>query len=121
MNSTVIFRCMRPVNSPANVSCPAGVGTIDIVLRAVLLFFVAVAGPWVVHIAPARQRLMALVGFVGVLVFWLLFENWTAKWWFWVGLLVGAITALLLGHTTGSQRPPPRRRPPRSNDLTEEF
>jgi hypothetical protein len=95
-------------------------------LRNILLFFVAAAGPWVIHLAPARQRLMALVGFIGVLLLWLaLAENWLTKWWFWVGLLVGALSALFLGGGLGGnghrRPPPPRTRRPRANDLTEEF
>ncbi len=94
-------------------------------LRAILLLFVAIAGPWVVHLAPTRQRLMALVGFVGVLLLWLVFESWIGKWWFWIGLLIGIGSVMFAGG--GHERRPPPRRPPsgrgrtRPSDLTEEL
>lgn len=90
-------------------------------LRAILLIFVAIAGPWVVHLAPTRQRLMALVGFVGVLLMWLVFESWVGKWWFWVALLIGVGSVLFVGGGGGGdrRRPPPRRRRP--TDMTEEI
>ncbi len=91
-------------------------------LRGILLCFVAIAGPWVVHLAPTRQRLMALVGFVGVLLLWIVLdESWFGKWWFWVSLIVGIASVFLVGGQSGStgRRPPPRQRRP--TDMTEEF
>ncbi len=87
-------------------------------LTAVLLTFVAVAGPWVVHLAPRSQRLIALVGFIAILLMWLIFENWFTKWYFWIGLLVG-IGALFLMSGSGDDRRD--RRPRRPSDLTEEL
>ncbi len=92
-------------------------------LRSILLFFVAIAGPWVVHLAPSRQRLMALVGFVGVLLLWLVLESWLGEWWFWVGLLIGIGTVLFIGDSgrgRNGRRPRPRR-PAAPSDLTEEI
>jgi peptidoglycan/LPS O-acetylase OafA/YrhL len=90
--------------------------------RAILLIFVAIAGPWVVHLAPTRQRLMALVGFIGVLLMWLVFESWVGKWWFWVALLIGIGSVLFVGGGGGGhqRRPPPRTRR-RPTDMTEEI
>ncbi len=87
-------------------------------LTAVLLTFVAVAGPWVVHLAPRAQRLIALVGFVAILLMWLIFENWFTKWYFWIGLLIGIGSLFLMsgGDDRRDRRP---RRP--TNDLTEEL
>lgn len=94
-------------------------------LRNLLLFFVAIAGPWVVHLAPTRQRLMALVGFIGVLLLWLVFESWVGKWWFWVGLAIGIVSVVVLGdRVTGSRGPRgpgPRRPRPGPADMTEEI
>jgi hypothetical protein len=92
-------------------------------LRNLLLFFVAIAGPWVVHMAPKRQRLMALVGFIGVLLLWLVLENWIGKWWFWAGLAIGICTVALFGKGARERKfRPPRRRPPAApSDLTEEI
>ena len=92
-------------------------------LRNLLLFFVAIAGPWVIHLAPKRQRLMALVGFVGVLLLWLVLESWIGKWWFWLGLLIGIGTVFFFGGSGGERktRPPRPRRPAAPSDLTEEI
>lgn len=93
-------------------------------LRNLLLFFVAVAGPWVIHLAPKRQRLIALVGFVGVLLLWLVLESWIGKWWFWVGLIIGIGTVLFFGESGSDRRtrtPRQRRQPPAPSDLTEEI
>ena len=92
-------------------------------LRNLLLFFVAVAGPWVIHMAPKRQRLIALVGFIGVLLLWLVLENSIGKWWFWVGLAIGISTVMLFGKGARDRKfRPPRRRPPAApSDLTEEI
>lgn len=87
-------------------------------LTAVLLTFVAVAGPWVVHLAPRPQRLIALVGFVAILLMWLIFENWFTKWYFWIGLLVGIGSLFFLSGSGGDRRD---RRPRRPSDLTEEL
>lgn len=94
-------------------------------LRAILLVFVAAAGPWVVQLAPRRQRLLALVGFTAVLVMWLVFENWFGKWYFWLALAAGIASVLLLGGGDDGERtrrpPPGRDRRPRAGDMTEEF
>jgi hypothetical protein len=92
-------------------------------LQSLLLLFVAIAGPWVVHLAPIRMRLMALAGFAAVLVLWLAFESWIGKWWFWVGLLIGIATVMFVGggDTRDRRPPPPRSRRPRPTDMTEEI
>lgn len=92
------------------------------VLTAFLLVFVAAAGPWVVQLAPRRQRLLGLVGFTGVLILWLLFENWFGKWYFWLALAAGIVSVLWWNGQSGggTHRPPPRDRRYRS-DMTEEF
>ena len=86
-------------------------------LRSILLFLVAIAGPWVVHLAPTRQRLMALVGFVGVLLLWLVLESWLGKWWFWLGLLIGIGTVLFIGGDSGGRRNDRRPRPRRPAEI----
>ncbi len=89
-------------------------------LRNILLIFVAIAGPWVIHLAPQRQRLMALVGFIGVLLLWLVLESWIDKWWFWVALLIGIGSVLFVGGDGGGERRPPRSRQ-RPTDMTDEI
>lgn len=102
-----------------------------LVLRAILLFLIAFAGPWVVQLAPPRQRLMALVGFVGVLLLWLVFSSWVDKWYFWLGLLLGIGSVVFVarsggqgrgrGGGQGRGRGGRSRRPPAHADLTEEL
>lgn len=91
------------------------------VLTAILLVFVAAAGPWVVHLAPRRQRLLALVGFTAVLVLWLLFESWFGKWYFWLALAAGLVSVMLMGGGDGGGRSQHRDRRPRPSDMTEEY
>ena len=104
---------MRPPTFP---------GTIAGMLQSVLLLFVAIAGPWVVHLAPVRQRLMALVCFIGVLLLWLALESWIGKWWFWIGLVIGIASVLFVGGgEPRNRRPPPSRRRTHPTDMTEEI
>src|SRR5262245_50913058 len=112
-------------------ACGPGPGSVRLVLRAILLFLIAFAGPWVVQLAPPRQRLMALVGFVGVLLLWLVFSSWVDKWYFWLGLLLGIGSVVFVarsggqgrgrGGGQGRGRGGRSRRPPAHADLTEEL
>ena len=119
---------MQP-DDPAGLNLPGGAASSDHhrydsdVLTSVLLVFVAAAGPWVVQLAPRRQRLLALVGFTGVLVLWLVFENWFGKWYFWLALAAGIVSVLLLsgGDGDSGHSQSPRDRRPRQSDMTEEF
>jgi hypothetical protein len=82
-------------------------------VSSVVLFIIALAAPWAVHLAPPRQRAVALVGVIAILLLFGIFaENPLGKWEFWVGLLVGIISILVastLGlNLTGGGRP--RRR-----------
>lgn len=60
--------------------------------------------------------MIALVGFVAILLLWLLFENWFGKWYFWIGLLVGVGSLFVMTSGKNDRHRRPRRRP---NDLEE--
>ena len=67
----------------------------DGVMTALLLLLVAALAPWIVHLAPPRQRPLALVGVVGVFLLFGIFTsaNPITAWESWVGLAVGVIAA----------------------------
>jgi len=90
-------------------------------VSSVLLFVIALLGPWAVHLAPPRRRLLALVVLIGALLLFGIFaSNPLTSWVFWVGLLVGIVSILGLaafGGGGGSSRR--RRRPRRMDDASE--
>jgi hypothetical protein len=85
-------------------------------VSSLVLFIIALAAPWAVHLAPPRQRAVALVGVIAVLLLFGIFaENPLGKWQLWVGLAVGILSilgasALGIGTGGGGRR---RRRVPR--------
>lgn len=59
-------------------------------MTTILLLLIAVIFPWAVHLAPPRQRLLALVMMVAVLMLFGIFvTNPVTAWAFWAGLVVG--------------------------------
>lgn len=83
-------------------------------MSTVLLLIVGLVAPWTVHLAPPRQRLLALVGVVAVLLLYLIFaENPLARWELWAGLAAGVLSVLLLAGRGRRDGPrPPRRAAP---------
>lgn len=66
-------------------------------MDTILLLLIAVASPWVVHLAPPRQRALALVGVVAVLLLYAIFaSNPVTAWQLWVGLAAGLLTVLFV-------------------------
>lgn len=98
-------------------------------MSTIILFIIALALPWVVHIAPPRTRGAALVGGLAVLLLWaIVIENPLTTWALWVGLALGIISIVLAG-TTGilgrgggrsARRPRPRRSRTRLDDAGNE-
>lgn len=69
-------------------------------MTSLLLLLISAAAPWVVHIAPPRQRLLALVAMVAVfLLFGIFVRNPLTAWVFWVGLVAGVVSVVGLSST----------------------
>jgi hypothetical protein len=72
-------------------------------MSAILLFIIAAAAPWVVHLAPPRQRFLALILVLAVfLLYWIFARNPLTSWALWAGLAAGIVSVLLAaGALTG--------------------
>jgi hypothetical protein len=88
-------------------------------MSTILLLVISIVAPWTVHLAPPRQRPLALVGVIAVLLLYGIFaENPLTQWEMWAGLTAGILTVIFLAGGAGagrSSRPrsPARSRPPR--------
>jgi hypothetical protein len=72
-------------------------------VTSLLLLLIAAIAPWTVHLAPPRQRLLALVGMVAVLMLFGIFvRNPITAWEFWLGLVAGIVSVVALAATTGT-------------------
>ncbi len=59
-------------------------------VTTLVIVVIAVLAPWVVQLAPPRQRPLALVCVIGVLLIVGIFlANPLSFWEFWVGLVIG--------------------------------
>lgn len=87
-------------------------------MNTILLLAIAVLAPWTVHLAPPRQRPLALVGVVAVfLLFGIFAANPLTGWEMWAGLAVGIVTVLFWTSQSGGGGAP-RRRPPSGRTRT---
>ena len=92
-------------------------------MSTILLLVISIVAPWTVHLAPPRQRPLALVGVIAVFLLYGIFaENPLTQWEMWAGLAAGILTVMFLAGGTGAgrgsrtrapARPRPRRRRPR--------
>jgi peptidoglycan/LPS O-acetylase OafA/YrhL len=89
-------------------------------VSTILLLIIALVAPWTVHLAPPRQRALALVGVVAVFLLYGIFAtDPLTRWEMWAGLAAGILTVMLLAggaSATGASEAasrPRRRRPPR--------
>lgn len=77
-------------------------------MSSILLLVISLAAPWVVQLAPPRQRLVALVADVAVLLLFGIFSgNPLGQWQFWVGIVIGILSIVLwlnMGSRTSSRR-----------------
>lgn len=86
-------------------------------MSTILLLVIAIVAPWTVHLAPPRQRPLALVGVVAVFLLYGIFaENPLTRWEMWAGLAAGVLTVLFLAGGAGAGggrggRPREPRRP----------
>jgi hypothetical protein len=89
-------------------------------MSTILLLVISIVAPWTVHLAPPRQRPLALVGVIAVFLLYGIFaENPLTQWEMWAGLAAGILTVMFLAGGAGPSRaprprPPARPRPPRS-------
>ena len=73
-------------------------------MSTILLLVIALVAPWTVHLAPPRQRPLALVGVVAVFLLYGIFaENPLMQWEMWAGLIAGILTVLFLSGGAGSR------------------
>jgi hypothetical protein len=80
-------------------------------MSAILLFIIAAAAPWVVHLAPPRQRFLALILVLAVfLLYWIFAENPLTSWALWAGLAAGIVSVLLAAGALLGRRERARRR-----------
>jgi hypothetical protein len=62
---------------------------------ALLLLLIAAILPWIVHLAPPRQRPLALVGALAVvMLFGIFVQNPLFAWEFWVGMVAGIVSVV---------------------------
>lgn len=98
----------------------------------ILLLVIGLIAPWVVHLAPPRQRPLGLVAIVAAYLLYAIFvANPISAWQMWAGLAVGIVTVLVFVMVKdgtalrGSERRPRRRRGRRNQaheeDLTEGY
>ena len=84
-------------------------------MTGLLLLVIGLGAPWVVHLAPPRQRPLALVGLVIlILIAWIFVANPFTAWQTWAGLAAGVVSILAvsaMGGGGGGSRPRRRRSP----------
>jgi hypothetical protein len=78
-------------------------------MSSILLLIISLAAPWVVQLSPPRQRLIAVVGVIAVLLLFGIFSsNPLVMWQFWIGLIIGIVSVVLFVQM-GSRTPGRRR------------
>ena len=87
-------------------------------MSAIAILIIALLGPWAVHLAPPRQRPLAMVLIVALLLLLGIFaRNPLTTWHLWAGLLAGFLTVAAVGAMGGrahhGPRPPRARKPPK--------
>lgn len=94
-------------------------------MSTILLLLIALVAPWAVHLAPPRQRALALVAAIAVLLLYGIFvSNPLASWALYAGLALGLVSVVavagpaahLLGLGARARGGGPRRPPPRTRE-----
>ena len=68
----------------------------------ILLLVIGLIAPWVVHLAPPRQRPLGLVVIVaGYLLYAIFVANPIGAWQMWAGLAIGIVSVLVFVALTG--------------------
>lgn len=91
-------------------------------MSTIFLLVIALVAPWVVHLAPPRQRALALVAVIIVFLLYGIFvENPIVRWEMWAGLAAGILTVLFLaGGAVSSGRSSRSRRPRRGGSALDD-
>lgn len=75
-------------------------------MTALLLLLIGLGSPWVVHVAPPRQRPLALVLIVALfLLFGIFVTNPLTTWQMWAGLIAGVLSILVVSAMGGGGSP----------------
>ena len=84
-------------------------------MSSLVLFIIALVGPWAVHLAPPRSRAVAVMVFVAILLLFGIFaHNPLTSWLFWIGLILGIASIAIFsgyGSAKGNSGRRPRREP----------
>jgi hypothetical protein len=74
-------------------------------MSTIHLLVISIVAPWTVHLAPPKQRPLALVGVIAVFLLYGIFaENPLTHWEMWAGLAAGILTVMFLAGGAGSGR-----------------
>ena len=86
-------------------------------MSSLVLFIIALVGPWAVHLAPPRSRAVAVMVLVAILLLFGIFaHNPLTSWLFWIGLILGIASIAIFsgyGSAKGSSERRSRPREPR--------
>lgn len=77
----------------------------------IFLLLIGIIAPWVIHLAPPRQRPLGLVAVVAAYLLYAIFvANPISAWQMWAGLAIGVVSVLGYVAVTdgGGLRGPPR-------------
>jgi hypothetical protein len=84
-------------------------------VSSLVLFIIALVGPWAVHLAPPRSRAVAVMVLVAILLLFGIFaHNPLTSWLFWIGLILGIASIAIFsgyGSAKGSSERRARREP----------
>jgi hypothetical protein len=84
-------------------------------VSSLVLFIIALVGPWAVHLAPPRSRAVAVMVLVAILLLFGIFaHNPLTSWLFWIGLILGIASIAIFsgyGSAKGSAERRARREP----------
>lgn len=66
-------------------------------VTTIVILIIALLAPWVVQLSPPRQRPLALVCAIGLLlIIGIFLVNPLTSWAFWVGLVVGIVSVVIV-------------------------
>lgn len=79
-------------------------------VTTIVILIIALLAPWVIQLSPPRQRPLALVCAIGLLlIIGIFLVNPLTSWAFWVGLVVGIVSVVIVARR-GVRLPSGRRK-----------